>query len=525
MLKLFWKRMDEAAEGVGVGGGAGHEGGGEGAPRVVVEYSYEEEEEIEEDASRQAQHGVSGPGGNADEQEGSSSESSSGSSSNDESIEHDGEGLGLHPGWTERTEKHGVALGERVDEQQAMGDDWDVEEQEGGAAGQDFGTGVQQQEGGAAAQEGGVGGQQQEGVCGDAVNGVTEERKLLEGARSKLDEMSGKIIEGVAVVITKASEDAVEKQLKLVEERLVASVVKGIEKAVKEDLFYSTLPPESMKELKDIGLGKKGGKGVVVGEKSGAPNGQVASAGKGAMEKRGAPTPSGGAAGKGVGEKWGDPSQVAVAAGLLSKTKADSAAQLGIAGRPVEPVGKRPSSVLDDVSLSQPDSPPPGPRPRSPSASKKRQAVTKSTKRAAEATESSDVEKASTVVAARHEKSKKPKVIGYAPPPPPDDQGKMRGCKAPFKGPGMMSRKGKPVSEQTVGSRKWFLGTFETEADQKFCTAICWRVYFPDIDLKEYEGFTAQDEKDWKVYLDAAARMPTGVWSMAQEQGECRLDE
>ncbi|CAI5501230.1 unnamed protein product [Closterium sp. Naga37s-1] len=474
MVKLFWKRMDEAAEGVGVGGGAGHEGGGEGAPRVVFEYSYEEEEEIEEDTLRQAQHG-------------------------------------------------------------------DVEEQEGGAAGQDFGIGVQQQEGGAAAQEGGVGGQQQEGVvaaqeggaggqeqegeaaqerlvavrrrhrtasgsrqagpstaghttsaiasggqvCGDAVNGVMEERKLLEGARSKLDKMSGKIIEGVAAAITKASEDAVEKQLKLVEERLVASVVKGIEKAVKEDLFYSTLPPESMKELKDVGLGKKGGKGVVVGEKSGAPIGQVASAGKGAVEKRGAPTPSSGAAGKGAGEKRGDPSQVAVVAGLLSKTKADSAAQLGIAGRPVEPP----------------------------------------TKRAAEATESSDAEKASTVVAARHEKSKKPKVIGYAPLPPPDDQGKTRGCKAPFKGPGMMSRKGKPVSEQTVGSRKRFLGTFETEADQKFCTAICWRVYFPDINLKEYEGFTAQDEKDWKVYLDAAARMPTGVWSVTQEQGECRFDE
>ncbi|CAI7904705.1 unnamed protein product [Closterium sp. NIES-54] len=763
--------MDEASEGVGVGGGAGHEGSGEGAPRVVVEYSYEEEEEIEEDTSRGP--GVSGPGGNADEQEGSSSESSSGSSLSDESIEHDGEGLGLHLGWTERTEKRSVALGERVDEQQATGDDWDVEKQEDGAAGQDFGTGVQQQEGGAAAQEGEVRGQQQEGMvaaqeggaggqeqegreaaqerlvtvrrhrtasgsgqagpstagrstsaiasegqvvellqrvaeveasqrklvadvfakhseqavvfnklardfwrawnmisksskstlkqCGDAVNGVTEERKLLEGARSKLDEMSGKIIKGVAAAITKASEDAVEKQLKLVEEWLGASLVKGIEKAIKEDLFYSTLPPESMKELKDVlqthgqqerlalwlpevhlrttgvtdsaakmsgrsngptgdwrsgitglpeahlrttgtasnttatstqppstaappihtppatplasppsrarqtigksvedkdvivldrsprqqtseaaskpppdafaplrdmlqGLGKKGEKGVVAGEKSGAPIGQVASARKGAMEKQGAPIPSSDAAGKGAREKRGAPSQVAVAAELLSKAKADSAAQLGIAGRPDEPVGKRSSSVLGDVSLSEPGSPPPGPRPRSPSASKKRLAVMKSTKRAAEATESRDVELASTVVAARHKKSKKPKVIGYAPPPPPDDQGKTRGCKAPFKGPVMMSRKGKPVSEQTVGSRKRFLGTFETEADQKFCTAICWRVYFPDIDLKEYKGFMAQDEKDWKVYLDAAARMPTGVWSVAQEQGECRFD-
>ncbi|CAI7809186.1 unnamed protein product [Closterium sp. NIES-54] len=187
MLKLFWKSIDEAAEGVGVGGGAGHEGGGEGAPRVVFEYSYEEEEEIEEDTSRQAQHGVSSPGGNADEQEDSSSESSSGSSSNDELIEHDGEGLGLHPGWTERTEKHGVALGERVDEQQATGDDWDVEEQEGGAAGQDFGTGVQQQEGGAAAQEGGVGGQQQEGVVASQEGGAGgQEQEGGEAAQERL---------------------------------------------------------------------------------------------------------------------------------------------------------------------------------------------------------------------------------------------------------------------------------------------------------------------------------------------------
>ncbi|CAI7808959.1 unnamed protein product [Closterium sp. NIES-54] len=626
--------------GVGVGGGAGHEGGGEGAPRVVVEYSYEEEEEIKEDTSRQAQHGVSGPGGNADEQEGSSSESSSGSSSSDESIEHDNEGLGLHPGWTECTEKHRVALGERVDEQQATGDDWDVEEQEGGAAGLDFGTGVQQQEGGAAAQESGVGGQQQEGVVAAQEGGAGgQEREGGEAAQERLVAVrrrhrtasgSGQAGPSTAGHSTSA----------------IASRDQGIEKAVKEDLFYSTLPPESMKELKDVvrescqeaeagrlevlteattrgfrgsagpstrsrqeegvagvrsrverrvhersvppsssvgghvdnpvasppsrarqtvgksvedkdvivldqsprqqtseetakpppdafaslrdmlqGLGKKGGKGVVVGEKSGAPIGQVASARKGAVEKRGAPTPSGSAAGKGAGEKRGDPSQVAVAAGLLSKTKADSAAQLAIAGRPVEPMGKRSSSVLGDVSLSEPGSPPPGPRPKSPSASKKRQAVTKSTKRAAEATESSDVKKASTVVAARHEKSKKPKVIGYAPPPPPDDQGKTRGCKAPFKGPGMMSRKGKPVSEQTVGLRKRFLGTFEMKADQKFCMAICWRVYFPNIDLREYEGFTAQDEKDWKVYLDAAARMPTGVWSVAQEQGECRFDE
>ncbi|CAI7806999.1 unnamed protein product [Closterium sp. NIES-53] len=325
IVKLFWKRMDEGAEGVGVGGGAEHEGGGEGAPRVMVEYSYDEEE-IEEDTSRQAQHGqATGDDGAVEEQEGGAAAQEGGAR---------------------------------------------VHQQEGGAAVLDFGTGVQQQEGGAAAQKGGVGGQQQEGVvaaqevgaggqeqeggeaaqerqvagrrrhrtasgsgqvgpstgrpsttghstsaiasggqvvkllqrvaevkasqkklvadvfakhseqatvfnkiagdfwtswnmisesskstlkqCGDAVNGVTEERKLLEGARMKLDEMSRKIIEGVAAAIIKASEDAVEKQLKLVEEWLVASVVKGIEKAVKEDMFYSTLPPESMKELKDV---------------------------------------------------------------------------------------------------------------------------------------------------------------------------------------------------------------------------------------------------------------------------------
>ncbi|CAI5526559.1 unnamed protein product [Closterium sp. Naga37s-1] len=664
MLKLFWKRIDEATEGIGVGGGAGHEGGGEGAPRVVVEYSYEEEEEIEEDTSRQAQHGEGGVGGQQQEgvvaaQEGGAGgqEQEGGEATQERLVavrrrHRTASGSGQAGPSTAGHSTSAIASGDQVVEllqrvaeveesQKKLAADVFAKHSEQAAIfnkfAADFRTAwnmISESSKSTLKQ------------CGDAINGVTKERKLLEGARSKLDKMSGKIIEGVATAITKASEDAAEKQLKLVEERLVASVVKGIEKAVKEDLFYSTLPPESMKELKDVvresyqeaeagrlkvlteamargfrgsaglstrsrqeegvagvrsgverrvhersvppsssvgghvgspvasppsrarqtvgksvededvivldqsscqqtseaapkpspdafaplrdmlqGLGKKGGKGVVLGEKSGAPIGQVASAGKGAVEKRGAPTPSGGAAGKGAGEKRGDPSQVAVAAGLLSKTKADSAAQLGIAGRPVEPVGKRPSSVSGDVSLSEPGSPPPAPRPRSPSASKKRQAMTKLTKRAAEATESSDVEKASTVVASRQEKSKKPKVVGYAPPPPPDDHSKTRGCKAPFKGPGMMSRKGKPVSEQTIGSRKRFLGTFETEVDQKFCTAICWRVYFPDIDLKEYEGFTAQDEKDWKVYLDAAARMPTGVWSVAQEQGECRFDE
>ncbi|CAI5531535.1 unnamed protein product [Closterium sp. Naga37s-1] len=245
-------------------------------------------------------------------------------------------------------------------------------------------------------------------------------------------------------------------------------------------------PPNAFAPLRDMlqGLGKRGGKGVVAGEKSGA------SAGKGAVEKRGAPTPSGGAAGKGAAEAWGT------------------------------------------ARLSEPCSPPLGPI----TASKKRQAVTESSKRAAEATESSDavemgsllgqapVETASTFVAARQEKAKNVKVLAYA-PPPPDDQGKTYGTKAPFKGPGMMPQKGKFVSEQTIGGRKRFLGTFETEEDQKFCPAICWRVYFPNIDLRKYDRFTAQDEEQWKVYLDAAAGMPTGVWSEAQEQEECRFEE
>ncbi|CAI6002061.1 unnamed protein product [Closterium sp. NIES-64] len=455
--------------------------------------------------------------------------------------------------------------------------------------------------------------------CAEAVKGVTAERNLLEGARAKIDEMSGKIIEGVAAAITKASEDAVEKQLKQVEERLVTAVLKGFEKAMMEDMFCSTLPPETMKELKDIvregyheaeagrlevlteamargfsalggpvdevasggpvgsppargrhpvakpveevivldqsprpktsvaapidppdafasmrdmlqGMGKTGGKGVVAGEKSGAPKEHVASTGNRALGMRGASTPSGGGAGKGAGE---------ARAGLLSKTKAASAAQgggaglaVGLAGNwassstpPVAPVAAAPS--LGNVSLSDPGSP---------STSKKKPAATNSSKRAAHATESLDVvelasvpgqatvEKTSIVVAARQEKAKKARVTGHTPPPRPDDQGKTRGCKRPFKGPGFGLRKGKPVSEQTVGGRKRFLGTFETEKDQKFCTAVCWRVYFPDVVLTEYEGYTAQDE-DWKVYLDAAAEMPTGVWSVAQEQGECRFDD
>ncbi|CAI5947377.1 unnamed protein product [Closterium sp. NIES-65] len=446
--------------------------------------------------------------------------------------------------------------------------------------------------------------------------------------------MSEKIIEGVAAAITKASEDAVEKQLKQVEERLVAAVLKGFEKAIMEDMLCSTLPPETMKELKDIvregyheaeagrlevlteamargyqrsagpstrsrqegvggvrsgaeprgheqsvppsssvgghvgspvgsppargrhpvtkpveevivldqsprpktsvaapidppdafasmrdmlqGLGKTGGKGVVVGEKSGAPNEDVASTGNRALGMRGASTLSGGGAGKGAGE---------ASAGLLSKTKAASAAQGGGAGLavglvgnwassstpPVAPVAAAPS--VGNVCLSDPGSP---------SMSKKKPAATKSSKRVAHATESLDVvelasvpgqatvEKTSIVVAARQEKAKKARVTGHTPPPRPDDQGKTRGCKRPFKGPGFGLRKGKPVSELTVGGRKRFLGTFETEKDQKFYTAVCWRVYFPDVVLTEYEGYRAQDEEDWKVYLDAAAEMPTG---------------
>ncbi|CAI5969625.1 unnamed protein product [Closterium sp. NIES-65] len=644
MVKLFSRKIDQLAEGAGVGGGADHEGGGEKTGRVVIEYSVEEEEEIEEDTSRQAQHGASDPGGDANQDEDSSSGTSSGSSSSDESAEDDGEGAGHR---TERTGEHGVALGERVDErvelieQQVTGETKAVEEQEGGAAAQEGGVGWQRQVvGEAAAQEGGAGGQQQEGVAAAS---------LLEGARAKIDEMSGKIIEGVAAAITKASEDAVEKQLKQVEERLVAAVLKGFEKAIMEDMFCSTLPPETMKELKDIvregyheaeagrlevlteamargfqrsagpstrsrqegvggvrsgaeprghersvppsssvgghvgspvgsppargrhpvakpvkevivldqsprpktsvaapidppdafasmrdmlqGMGKTGGKGVVAGEKSGAPNEHVASTGNRALGMRGASTPSGGGAGKGAGE---------ARAGLLSKTKAASAAQGGGAGLavrlvgnwassstpPVAPVAATPS--LGNVCLSDPGSP---------STSKKKPAATKSSKRAAHATESLDVvelasvpgqapvEKTSIDVAARQEKAKKARVTGHTPPPRPDDQGKTRGCKRPFKGPGFGLRKGKPVSEQTVGGRKRFLGTFETEKDQKFCTAVCWRVYFPDVVLSEYEGYTAQDEEDWKVYLDAAAEMPTGVWSVAQEQGECRFDE
>ncbi|CAI5985388.1 unnamed protein product [Closterium sp. NIES-64] len=372
--------------------------------------------------------------------------------------------------------------------------------------------------------------------------------------------MSGKIIEGVAATITKASEDAVEKQLKQVEERLVAAVLKGFEKAIMEDMFCSTLPPETMKELKEIvregyheaeagrlevlteamargfqrsagpstrsrqegvggvrsgaeprghersvppsssvgghvgspvgsppargrhpvaklveevivldqsalpktsvaapidppdafasmrdmlqGLGKTGGKGVVAGEKSGAPNEHVASTGNRALGMRGASTPSGGGAGKGAGE---------ASAGLLSKTKAASAAHgsgaglaVGLVGNwassltpPVAPVAAAPS--LGNVCLSDPGSP---------STSKKKPAATKSSKRAAHATESLDVvelasvpgqapvEKTSIVVAARQEKAKKARVTGHTPPPRLDDQGKTRGCKRPFKGPG-----------------------------------------------------------------------------------------
>ncbi|CAI5476826.1 unnamed protein product [Closterium sp. Yama58-4] len=480
MVKLFWKKMGDVAEGVGVGGGAEHEGGGKGAPGVMVEYEYEEEE-IEEDTSKQAQHRVSGPGGDASEKE------------------------------------HGVALGERVDkraqhvpvsekrtEQHVTGDKGGIEKLEGRAAVHEGGTGGQDQEGVTAAQGGGAGGQEQEGgeatqeccrgderqvavtrrhhtasgsgqagpstgcpstagrstsaiaseghlvellqgvaeleasqkklvtdvfakhksskstlkQCADAVNGVMEERKLLEGARTKLDEMSGKVIEGprayerlvppsssmgghVGSPVASPPSRARHLVTKSGEDNEV--IVLNQSPHPKTSKAAPKPPPDAFAPPRDMlqGLGKKGGKGVVAGEKSGNPIESVTSAEKGAGVKRGAPNLSGGAAGKGAGETWGAPTQVVVAAGLLSKTKADSAAQLGIVGRPVKLVGKRGSSstppvapvaalVLGDVRLSELCSPSPGPC-ASPSASKKRQAVRKSTKRAAEATESSDV--------------------------------------------------------------------------------------------------------------------------------------
>ncbi|CAI5984054.1 unnamed protein product [Closterium sp. NIES-64] len=432
--------------------------------------------------------------------------------------------------------------------------------------------------------------------CAEAVKGVTAERNLLEGARAKIDEMSGKIIEGVAAAITKASEDAVEKQLKQVEERLVAAVLKGFEKTMMEDMFCSTLPPETMKELKDIvreGYHEaEAGRLEVLTEamargfqRSAGPSTRSRQEGVGGVRSGAEPrghersVPPSSSVGGHVGSPVGSPpargrhpvakpveevivldqsprpkTSVAapidppdafasmrdmlqgmgktggkgVVAGEKSGAPKEHVASTGnrALGMRVAPVAAAPS--LGNISLSDPGSP---------STSKKKPAATKSSKRAAHATESLDVvelasvpgqatvEKTSIVVAARQEKAKKARVTGHTPPPRPDDQGKTRGCKRPFKGPGFGLRKGKPVSEQTVGGRKRFLGTFETEKDQKFCTAVCWRVYFPDVVLTEYEGYTTQDEEDWKDYLDAAAEMPTGVWSVAQEQGECRFDE
>ncbi|CAI6005081.1 unnamed protein product [Closterium sp. NIES-64] len=450
---------------------------------------------------------------------------------------------------TERTGEHGVALGERVDErvelieQQATGETTAVEEQEGGAAAQEGGVGGHQQvvarrlrrragrraaAGGRGGCAGGWGRSAAAGVLGLRLRGwvgrggrsrrsgrllrsIVEEmsdrpQNLLEGARAKIDEMSGKIIEGVVAAITKASEDAVEKQLKQVEERLVAAVLKGFEKAIMEDMFCSTLPPETMKELKDIvregyheaeagrlevlteamarGFQRSAGpstrshqEGVggvhsgaeprghersvpsssSVGGHVGSPVGSPPARGRhpvakpvpevivldqSALPKTSVAAPidqpdafasmgdmlqdlgkTGGGAGKGAGE---------ASAGLLSKTKAASAAHGGGAGLaaglvgngassstpPVAPVAAAPS--LGNVCLSDPGSP---------SKSKKKPAATKSSKRAAHATESLDVvelasvpgqapvEKTSIVIAARQEKAKKARVTGHTPPP------------------------------------------------------------------------------------------------------------
>ncbi|CAI5964712.1 unnamed protein product [Closterium sp. NIES-64] len=286
--------------------------------------------------------------------------------------------------------------------------------------------------------------------CAEAVKGVTVERNLLEGARAKIDEMSGKIIEGVVAAITKASEDAVEKQLKQVEERLVAAVLKGFEKAIMEDMFCSTLPPENHEGAEGhSGLSLEVTSGrflrllrwedmsaarldphrrvavipspkpvpeVIVLDQSALPKTSVAApidqpdafASMGDMLQDLGKTAA--VQGKEAGE---------ASAGLLSKTKAASAAHGGGAGLaaglvgnwassstpPVAPVAAAPS--LGNVCLSDPGSP---------SKSKKKPAATKSSKRAAHATESLDVvelasvpgqapvEKTSIVIAARQGK-------------------------------------------------------------------------------------------------------------------------
>ncbi|CAI5972919.1 unnamed protein product [Closterium sp. NIES-64] len=98
-----------------------------------------------------------------------------------------------------------------------------------------------------------------------------------------------------------------------------------------------------------------------------------------------------------------------------------------------------------------------------------------------------------------------------------DDKGKTLGVCLPFRGSGFSQRGDGAVqkwtSEQTVGGRKRNLGSHKTVWERAYTVAVCWKFYFPDIDMQAY-GMNPNRINKWREDLEFTTWLPTGVWSV-----------
>ncbi|CAI5987112.1 unnamed protein product [Closterium sp. NIES-65] len=101
-----------------------------------------------------------------------------------------------------------------------------------------------------------------------------------------------------------------------------------------------------------------------------------------------------------------------------------------------------------------------------------------------------------------------------------DDKGKTLGVCLPFRGSGFSQRgEGalqKWTSEQTVGGWKRNLGSHKTVWERAYTVAVCWKFYFPDIDMQAY-GMNPNRINKWREDLDFTTWLPTRVWSVINE--------
>ncbi|CAI5472054.1 unnamed protein product [Closterium sp. Yama58-4] len=101
-----------------------------------------------------------------------------------------------------------------------------------------------------------------------------------------------------------------------------------------------------------------------------------------------------------------------------------------------------------------------------------------------------------------------------------DILGKRSGLRLPFRATGYSKRMSggvlKWTSEQTVGGKKRSLGQHNHVWERNLTVAICWKVYFPDVDLVAY-GMNPLRFELWDEDLLFTINMPTGVWSVINE--------